>query len=830
MSTEPLPTGIDLGTTNSAVAQLHGVQTSIVKNNEGDDITPSAVYVDRRGRMLVGRAARERQESDPENARSEFKGRMGIDAEPDHFPASGLRLSPEQLSAEVLKSLLSDVEQRTGVRPMDAVVTIPAAFDLSASEATRRAAEMAGLEHTPLLSEPAAAALACGFQLTDSNVRWLVYDLGGGTFDAAIVDVRDGEFRIVQHRGDNVLGGKIVDWRIVEELLLPVLARELGVHPDDGPHRGDVRWRASVGKLKRAAEVAKIQLSRSPSAEIYVEVTGPDGNRLDVEYELTRAEVERFTEPLVVRSVNLCRAALTEARLKPGDIDRVVLVGGQTQTPLLREMLADRNTGLGITLDHQEDPLTMVARGAAIFAAGQRRSGPAAVATAQTWALQLEYAPMGPDADPLLTGKVLGHQDASPAGMKIELSDPQARPPWRSGAVPVGADGFFQLDLRAEPGRLNTYRIDLFDASGRSQPVSPDTLGYTIAAVETDPPLAHSVGVGLDDNRVDWLLERGQPLPARRHVTLRTTVALSRGRAHGVLRVPVVEGEHPKADRNRTIGQLEVTPGDIARDLPVGSEIDLTVEVSATRAVTTRAYIPLLDREFEHVMDLRGDVLPDRATLQRQADAELDRLAALHARQRETPSAAAAATLGQLAEEGAATEIDRLIRAADDPDAATSARKRILDIRAALDDAEDSLSWPATARDAQVLLAELREIKAMHGTEEDGRILAAITDRIESALDQHDLPALTRAIEDGQQLGAQILDRVGYLQFMMFERFGQRLNEASDPGLARVLHDQGRRAVAAGDVDQLRAVNRQMFDLFDEDEGPTDAFSTVRRS
>jgi hypothetical protein len=117
-----------------------------------------------------------------------------------------------------------------------------------------------------------------------------------------------------------------------------------------------------------------------------------------------------------------------------------------------------------------------------------------------------------------------------------------------------------------------------------------------------------------------------------------------------------------------------------------------------------------------------------------------------------------------------------------------------------------------------------------HGNDEDRRMLTSLVDRIGTAVDRHDLPALTRAISDGQTLGAQLLERAGYLQFMVFERLGQRLHEASDPGLARVLHDQGKRAVANGDMDQLRVVNRQMWDLFDEDEGPTDAFSTVRRS
>jgi molecular chaperone DnaK len=828
VSDQPRPTGIDLGTTNSAVAQLDGVDTTVLKNNEGDETTPSAVYVDRRGRLLVGRAARERQDVDPDNARAEFKAHMGVDRELDLFPASGRRMSPEDLSAEVLKSLLHDVEQRTGTRPTTAVVTVPAAFDLSASEATRRAAALAGLESTTLLPEPAAAAMAYGFQLTD-DARWLIYDLGGGTFDAAVIDVRDGEFRIARHAGDNVLGGKLVDWRIVEDLLLPELAREVGrAHPE--PRRGDPLWRTAVAKLKRAAEIAKIQVSRSDVADVFVDVTTPSGDRVDLEFELTRRQVEEFTRPVVVRSVNLCLQALREAGLSREAVDRVVLVGGPTQAPILREMLADPTHGLGIPLDHSQDPLTVVARGAAVFAGSRRTSAPVAAPTVPgRWLAQLEYSPMGPDTEPLVVGRLIGAAGSSTDGLRIEVHEPTAMPPWRSGAVEVDSAGLFTLVLRADRGRLNSYRIVLTDATGRTLPLEPDTLTYTVGAVETDPPLAHSVGVGLEDNRVEWLLQKGCPLPARHYITLRTTVAVSRGRAAGLIRVPVVEGEHPKADRNRRIGSLEVNPGDVARDLPVGSEIDLTIEVDASRVITTRAYIPRLDAEFEQVMSLRTEAVPDRGTLERQADVELKRLHDVQDRQARTPSAAAAVVLDRIEQEQTAREIRRLLAAADDPDAASTARQRILDLRAAVDDVEDSLEWPTTVREAHLLRDDLADLVVQHGTDEERRSADLVIARIAEAEEQHDLAALRRAVDQGHSVALRLLDRIGRLQFMVFERHTEHLHEANDPALARVLHERGRQAVANGDVEQLRAINRQLWDLFDDGDGRVDAFSTVRR-
>jgi len=487
MTQHTIDFGIDLGTTNSAIARFAGVDAEVIKNNQGHETTPSAVWVDRRNRIHVGQAAKMRSEADPDNTCTEFKLRMGTSGMAKHFVAAGRSMEPEELSAEVLKSLRRDVAQRLERDITAAVITVPAAFELSACDATKRAAELAGLTQAPLLQEPIAAALASGFQSAADNTFWLVYDLGGGTFDAAVINLRDGEFNVVTHRGDNFLGGKLVDWQIVEQLLIPAITEQ---HPMTGLGRGNPRWFGTIAKLKQAAEQAKIQLSQLQVAEVALELTDEHGRQFDFYHDVHRADVERLFEPLIVRSINLCRTALSESGLGPGDIEKVLLVGGPTLSPYLRQRLADPREGLGIPLDHSQDPITVVARGAAIFAATQRLETPVAPpppAPGQ-YTVQLEYEPVGPDLQPFVGGRVSG---PDLAGYSVELIRDDARDPWRSGRITLAPDGTFGVTLLAERGRPNTYRIELTDPTGTPHDITPSTLTYTVGVVDTRPPLTH---------------------------------------------------------------------------------------------------------------------------------------------------------------------------------------------------------------------------------------------------------------------------------------------------------------------------------------------------
>jgi len=259
--------GIDLGTTNSKIAVLKGTTNEVFNNNEGQEYTPSAVWIDSRGRLYVGRLAKEQLEYDNENAFSEFKLLMGT-PQIYRFARSGRQMRPEELSAEVLKSLRGDVQQHTGEGIKAAAISVPAAFELPQCEATNKAAKLAGLSFSPLVQEPVAAAFAYGFQSKSDRVFWMVYDFGGGTFDVAVIQVRDGYINIVHHNGDNYLGDKLIDWEIVERLFVPALEKEY--HLSDFK-RGNPKWKAAFAKLKLHAEQAKIRVSRDTATDVIID-------------------------------------------------------------------------------------------------------------------------------------------------------------------------------------------------------------------------------------------------------------------------------------------------------------------------------------------------------------------------------------------------------------------------------------------------------------------------------------------------------------------------------------------------------------------------------
>ncbi|MGH6952235.1 MAG: Hsp70 family protein, partial [Vitreimonas sp.] len=505
---------------------------------------------------------------------------------------------------------------------------MPAAFELPQCEATRRAAQQAGLASSPLLQEPAAAALAYGFQSESEKVFWLVYDFGGGTFDAAVVQVRDGAITVINHAGDNQLGGKLIDWEIVERLLIPA-ARGQARLTDF--RRGNPKWASAIAKLKYHAEQAKIRVSRGEATEIVIDFLchNDGGAPVSFEYEMKRADVERLAEPYIFRSINICRRALAEKRLGAGVIEKALLVGGPTLMPYLRERLADPREGLGIPLEFGVDPMTVVARGAAIFAGTQRLEGVAPALSAGQYAVELEYSPVGEDPEPLVGGRARPAGAESLEGFTIEFVNAEARPPWRSGKIGLSPDGAFMTSLWAEKGRANHFLIELCDAAGVRRQSAPDRLSYTVGVVFTAPPLTHSVGVALADNEMEWLLLKGTPLPARRRAELRTAVELRRGQAGHALRIPVMEGRNQRADRNQHIGSLEVAADNIERDLPVGSEVEVTIEIDQSRLVRARAYIPLLDEEFEKVISYDGyrDQARDETKLAAEATAQKERLA-----------------------------------------------------------------------------------------------------------------------------------------------------------------------------------------------------------
>ena len=811
--------GIDLGTTNSTIAVLRGTEVEVFKNNEGFEYTPSVVYIDKQGRLWVGRQAKEHLDSDPHNAFAEFKLQMGT-TQTYRFVRSGREMKPEDLSAEVLKSLKGDVQQLSGEQVQAAVITVPAAFELPQCKATEKAANMAGIMQSPLLQEPVAAAIAYGFQSTSDKVFWLVYDFGGGTFDAAVIQVRDGIIQVVNHGGDNHLGGKLIDWAIVEELLIPALTRERRLSDF---RRGNSKWAGAIAKLKLKAEEAKIRVSRSETATISIEALCQDdrGEMVEFEYELQKQDVERLAEPLILRSINICKKVLTEKRLGVTNIEKILLVGGPTLMPYLRERLSDPHQGLGIPLDFSIDPLTVVARGAAFFAGTQRMTVDQGILRAKRdeglFTVSFpEWKFTGSDAEPMVAGIVQAPAGNNLQGFAIEFINTDARPQWRSGKVGLGPNGAFMLSLWAEKGHPNKYKVELSDATGRlvETVTDPETLTYTIGMVITNPPLTHSIGVELINNEVLWFLEKGTPLPARKREVLRTAYEMRRGQVGDVIRIPVIEGEKERANRNKRIGKLEVKPHQVKRDVPVGSEVEFTIDINESRLITTKAYIPILDEEFEEVMQIGEEKRPEPRELKKLLESALKRLEELRKSAQETGATQAQQALQRIDAERMVHEVQTWLDAAQtDPDAADKCEKRLRDLEDAMDQVEEALEWPGLVAEAEKLISAGKEIIQEHGDLDDKNSFRRHENEVRQAIQANDPDLLMQRIQEMRGAVMRVLDRKGILQAIFFQQLCEKVSEMRDQAQATQLIAQGQRAINANDVETLRNVNRQLAAL-----------------
>jgi len=349
--------GIDLGTTNSCVSILEGDGSKVIENSEGDRTTPSIVAFTEDGEVLVGQSAKRQSVTNPTNTLYAVKRLIGRRFKDDvvqkdismvpysivaadngdaWVEAGGEAKAPPQISAEVLKKMKKTAEDYLGEAVTEAVVTVPAYFNDSQRQATKDAGKIAGLDVKRIINEPTAAALAYGMDKAKGDRTIAVYDLGGGTFDISIIEIADvdGEhqFEVLATNGDTFLGGEDFDMRLIEYLAAE-FKKESGIDLHNDP--------LALQRLKEAAEKAKIELSSAQQTEVnlpYItaDATGPK----HLVVKMTRAKLESLVEELVINSLKPVKTALEDADLAVGEIDDVILVGGQTRMPMVQEKVA----------------------------------------------------------------------------------------------------------------------------------------------------------------------------------------------------------------------------------------------------------------------------------------------------------------------------------------------------------------------------------------------------------------------------------------------------------------------------------------------------------
>ncbi len=351
--------GIDLGTTNSCVAIMDGDKVKVIENAEGDRTTPPSIiaYTDD-NETLVGQSAKRQAVTNPHNTLYAIKRLIGRRFEDDvvqkdikmvpykiakadngdaWVEVKGQKMAPPQVSAEVLKKMKKTAEDYLGEKVTEAVITVPAYFNDSQRQATKDAGKIAGLEVKRIINEPTAAALAYGLDKKSGDRTVAVYDLGGGTFDLSIIEIADvdGEhqFEVLATNGDTFLGGEDFDLKVIE-YLADQFKKDSGIDL-----RGDS---LAMQRLKEAAEKAKIELSSSQQTDVNLPyITADASGPKHMNVKLTRAKLESLVEDLVQRSLEPCKVALQDAGMKAGEIDEVILVGGQTRMPLVQEKVKE---------------------------------------------------------------------------------------------------------------------------------------------------------------------------------------------------------------------------------------------------------------------------------------------------------------------------------------------------------------------------------------------------------------------------------------------------------------------------------------------------------
>ena len=345
--------GIDLGTTNSEVAIVEAGKTTIIKSAEGQSYFPSAVAFTKDGEMLVGEAAKRQAVTNPEGTVQRIKRKMGTG---EKIKLRGKEYTPEQISAFILQKIKKDAEDFIGEKIVDAVITVPAYFNDDQRQSTKDAGAIAGLNVKRIINEPTAASLAYGLDKKGDH-KIAVYDFGGGTFDITLMEVGEGVFEVLSTNGDTQLGGSDLDQALVD-----YIAEEFKKE-----HKVDLKKDPkTLQRILEAAEKAKMELSSTLQTEINLPyITVLDNEPKHLEIKLTRAKFEEIISSIVGKTENPCKQALKDAKLKPADIDHIVLVGGTTRIPLVIKRVEEI---FGKKPKRDVDPMECVAAGAAIQA------------------------------------------------------------------------------------------------------------------------------------------------------------------------------------------------------------------------------------------------------------------------------------------------------------------------------------------------------------------------------------------------------------------------------------------------------------------------------
>jgi molecular chaperone DnaK len=595
--------GIDLGTTNSAIAKFVKGEVVIFSNPQDyGRLTLPSVVAFRKDKILVGNKAKEFLEKDPKNVVGVFKRKMGT-TESFKIKSINESKSPIELSAQVLKELKTFVN--TGDTLDAVVITIPASFDTIQSNATKEAGIQAGFKQVVLLQEPIAASLAYANMKKEKEMQegqWLVYDLGGGTFDVALIKIKDGEMKVLDHEGDNFLGGADYDNMIVEKFVIPKICEKFNFsNLEDDMKSASGKLNAKYYILLRRAEEAKIVLSSKTSAEIVVDgFEDEEGNEVDMEIVITRSEFNELIRPNIDGTIEMIKKILTRNSLKPIDLQFTLMVGGSTYIPYVRSRVEEI---LQIPSNCEIDPTTAVAIGAAYYSA-TRKKEIIDNKEKKNYKVSVKHScpTMSKEKDVLFAAKVTGNFEN--LSYKITRGDGG----YNSGMKKLSE--IINEELPLVNDTFNFFEFTVYDENNNIIDTDLNSFSVNSSFIINGQPIPEDICLEVDDfdnpgkTRLLLMFQKNSVLPLRKQITFPLIKGLIKDNEEDYVIINVLEGTHlalPEA--NKGIGFLKITGKQVTRTVAKGSDIEITLSMTDSRDLTISAYLNMADQEFKQTFN-----------------------------------------------------------------------------------------------------------------------------------------------------------------------------------------------------------------------------------
>ena len=605
--------GIDLGTTNSEIAVNDGKSIDLIENSRGDLYTPSVFGISKAGDVVIGKEAYNRlfkkaNNKEVSNYKAEIKRMLGT-GQTMYIERNKKEYLPEEISAEILKLLKNDALRRHNeIVTLGSVITVPAYFSTQQKEATKRAGKLAGFAHVSLLQEPIAAAITYGFEKT-TDETWLVYDLGGGTFDVALVNSSNGILTVIEHGGDNFCGGKDIDNLIIDEVIIPKI---LSKYNFSDFNRKNPNYFAYFNRMKSIAEDAKISLSIKTEVEIDLgdlDIVDENENDVDEFFIFTRKEFDKLIDNFVNSTINVTKEVISKSNIDKKSISKIILVGASTLIPYIQYKVGKK---IGINVDTSQNPFTAIARGAAIFALGQRVPQKIIQDNSESniedeVEIELNYEAMTSQFDQLITGKVLSENSDS---YKVKLSSDSGF--YNSDMLKVN-NGTFFTQISLEEGKTNKYWIYLIDSQGNNISTHPNSFTITHGLSIAGTPIPHTVGIiySVQDinSKTGWtdacdvFFERSSLLPLRETKEFKTISDIKKN-DECVLPIVVYEGDSLDPKFVNEVTRIGIDGKKLPVDLPKGSEVEVTIEINEAGEIYVEVYLPLADISLDARMDI----------------------------------------------------------------------------------------------------------------------------------------------------------------------------------------------------------------------------------